>query len=1143
MPIKLIEQIYKDSQLLTAKSGDFKRVTHSYLQTLIALRFNQQNKNIFIVLPNLYEAQKYYDNLSNLLDPSYVLFFPMDQTLTSLMALGSPEFKNERLYTLRKLLKADSKYIVVTTQEGILSRQLKPEDYEHSVKTICVNESYDLQDLSKKLIYDGYQFNYTVERPGEFSLRGSILDIYTHDHKEPYRLDFFGDTLESIKTFDVQTQISKDHVTSIDLAPLNELFYTDEMKQDALAKIHAYFDKLDLSEKESDKLTKDMMHLEERTRIDSLSLYIQFFNPDPTTILNFSNPYDLILVDPYKMKINEETSRKDLLTYSETMEGDAFIDLDFKMNLDTLLNQPHLAFEMYGSTPNNYLDLSISDVEVFHAQLDQLILFIQEYQNYHILVAVKNLVTFERIKDFLNAHKIDYSFNDFNQHHIVLVNQDLPGSFVDNEKKFIVLTEEIILDTRKKSKVRYRSVINQAVKIRDVSELQNGDYVVHYDFGIGQYIGLKTMTLSGDKRDYLHIIYDKDEALYVPTDQIDLVLKYRSYDQTKPKLSRLNAKQWSRVKSSVKQRIKDLSDRLLKLYAARANTKGFQFSPKSEMLVSFEKDFEYEETPDQMKAIESVYQDMESSQPMDRLIAGDVGYGKTEVALRAAFKAVYDGKQVAYLVPTTVLARQHYHTFKERFEKYGGHVALLSRFVSRKEQNETLKKLAQGYIDVVIGTHRLLSDDIVFKDLGLFIIDEEQRFGVQHKEKIKEMKIDVDTLTLSATPIPRTLQMAMYGLKDLSMIDTPPLNRYPVQTYVVERQPALIKEAIDRELARGGQVFYLFNDTERMESMVYKLQQLVPNARITYAHGKMTKNRIEDVLSRFIDKDFDILVSTTIIETGVDIPNTNTLIIHDADKLGLAQLYQLRGRVGRSDRIAYAYLMFDAYKNVNDEARKRLSVIEDFTDLGSGFKIALRDLGIRGAGDILGEEQSGFIDSVGMELYMKLLDEVMTGKEDVTPKQEGLDQVFSKRHIPSTYINHDPVRIEIHKRIASLNTMKDLDDLRAELVDRFGPMDMDMIIYMYEKLYKKLGYQIGVEKTSHKKDMVTMSISHEKSETIDGIKLLYVASNFETNVRLGQLRGHVEIHMSTANSDKHWLYLACQLLENYLNTKEDLSRE
>jgi len=1139
MSNKILSNIYSNSQVLNATKGDFKHVTHSYLQTLLAMRFNASNKNLFIVLPNLYEAQKYYDNLSSIIDESRVLFYPTDQTLTSIMALGSPEFKNERLFTLRKLLLAETNYIIITTQEGMLTRQLKPEDYERSVKTIKVDTTYDLSDLTKKLVYDGYQFNYTVERPGEYALRGSILDIYTHDHKDPYRLDFFGDTLESIKTFDVQTQKSIAHVKAIDIAPLNELFYTDELKDKAINAIHAYFNQFNISEKEQKKLDNDLMHIEERKRMDSLSLYMQFFNTDDTTILDFSNAYDLILVDTFKMKINEATAHADLLTYSQTMEGNAFINLDFRLKLEALLKKNHLAFELYNGAETNFVDLGILDIEPFAAHLEQLIVFLNEYKDYSILISTKNKVTYERVKDFLMSHKVQFDLNEFVTSKVALIHEDLPGAFIDSQQKFIVLTEDIILDTKKRAKVRYRSVINQAVKIRDVSELQNGDYVVHYDFGIGQYIGLKTMTLSGDKRDYLHIIYDNNEALYVPTDQIELVLKYKSYDQVRPKLSKLNAKQWSKTKAQVKQRIKDLSDRLLNLYAARNQALGYQFSPQSELLTSFENDFLYEETPDQKKAIEAVYKDMENSKPMDRLIAGDVGYGKTEVALRAAFKAVFDAKQVAYLVPTTVLARQHYYTFKERFEKYGGNVALLSRFVTKKEQNKVLDKLSKGYIDVVIGTHRLLSDDIKFKDLGLFIIDEEQRFGVQHKEKIKEIKVNVDTLTLSATPIPRTLQMAMYGLKDLSMIDTPPLNRYPVQTYVVERQPALIKEAIDRELARGGQVFYLYNYTDRMESMVLKLQKLVPNARITYAHGQMTKNRIEDVLSQFIDKAFDILVSTTIIETGVDIPNTNTLIIHDADKLGLAQLYQLRGRVGRSDRIAYAYLMYDAFKDVNDEARKRLSVIEDFTDLGSGFKIALRDLGIRGAGDILGEEQSGFIDSVGMELYMKLLDEVMLGKEMEKPKVDMVDQVFSKRHIPDTYINHDPVRIEIHKRIASLNRMSDLEALKLELVDRFGPIDLDMMTYMYEKLYKKLGHQIGIEKTVHEKDLVKMIISIEQSEFVDGMKLLYVASNFKTNVRLSQVRGHVEIHLYIKNETRHWLYLACELLEMYIDKNKE----
>ncbi len=1128
-------KIYQKTNPIKAQGGDFKHANHAHIQLLISMRFNQGNQNIFIVLPNLYDAQKYYDNLSLIHGEESVLFYPADQMLTAMMALGSPEFKNERLYTLRKLLNKHQKYIVVTTQEGILTRQLRPKDYLNSVVTLNVGSTYHLKDLTKKLIYDGYQYNFTVERPGEFSVRGSIVDIFTHDHKDPYRLDFFGDEIETIKTFDVVTQKSITTEGSVDLAPLNELFFTDAQKQQALTNIHKYFEDKVLSEKEDTKYQNDLMLLEERKRMDSLLPYIAFFNEEETTILDFSAKYELVLIDPYKMEINEETMQLDLETYSQTMGGEVYAGLSFRLPLSYIKDKKHLSFDIYNSVNPNIEDLGVFDIEPYQGMLEPLILFLEQYKTYTFFIAIKNKVSFERIKDFLSEHKIIFHSEGFKENEINVFNEELPGSFVDLKNKVIVLTEATLFSTKHRTKIRYRSVINQAVRVRDSSELQVGDFVVHYDFGIGQYIGLKTMSLSGDKRDYLHIIYDNNEALYVPTDQIELVLKYKSHDAIAPKLSKLSSKQWSKTKASVRKRIKDLSDRLLNLYAMRHQAAGFKYSADSELLEQFEADFNYEETKDQKAAIIAVKQDMESERPMDRLIAGDVGFGKTEVALRAAFKAITDAKQVAYLVPTTVLARQHYYTFKERFEKYGGNVALLSRFVSKKEQTETLDKLAKGFVDVVIGTHRLLSNDVKFKDLGLFIIDEEQRFGVEHKEKIKEMKVNVDTLTLSATPIPRTLQMAMYGLKDLSMIETPPLNRYPVQTYVVERQDALIKEALDREIARGGQVFYLYNRVESIEYIVGKLEKLVPNARISYAHGKMTKTKLEDVLSAFIEKEFDVLVSTTIIETGVDIPNTNTLIIHDADKLGLAQLYQLRGRVGRSDRIAYAYLMFDAYKNINDEARKRLSVIEDFTDLGSGFKIALRDLSIRGAGDILGEEQSGFIDSVGMELYMKLLDEVMQGQTEDAPKSNVPDQIFASRHIPDQYIANDPVRIEIHKRIAELNSMKDVENLKIELIDRFGEIDIDVLTYMYEKLYKKLGHRIGIEKTIRDTNSIKMVISLDSSLKIDGLKLLEATSKVKTKITLGNVRDHVEITMMIKDQKAHWLYLACEFLEAYFN--------
>lgn len=1125
--------LLKHAPTLNKKGGTFKHVNDAYIQFITAFKFQSQQQNIFIVLPNLYAAQKYYDTLSEILGDEAVLFYPADQMLTTMMALGSPEFKNERLHTIRTLLENKRKYLIVTTPEGILQRQLKPQDYLRSVFDIKTGGTYDVSKIVKTLVYNGYQQNYTVERPGEFSLRGSILDIFSYDSKDPYRLDFFGDELETIKLFDVITQKSFQVIDEISLTPLSELFFTDQQKHEAINKINSYMQDKELSEKEQQKINQDLENLSQRRRLDSLMLYISFFNEQETTILNFSSKHHIVVVDPFKMKLNEETLQSDLATYSHTMQGSILSQLPVRIALEHLINQAKDIYDLYRISDVGH-NLGIIDPIPFSGVLESLYVFLQQYQDYTIVFSLIQEKYMEEIRSFFDNYHVSYHISDaLTEGQIHLTQTKYPGSFIDEKHKIIVLTEDILFLSKQRHRIRYRSVINQSTKIRDTSELNAGDYVVHYDFGIGQYLGLKTMQLSGQKRDYLHIIYDKGEALYVPTDQIDLVLKYRSNDDLAPKLSRLGTKQWSKTKASVKKRIKDLSDRLLKLYAARNQTKGFAFSKDSEAMLQFENDFGYEETKDQQTAIQKVKADMEVIKPMDRLIAGDVGFGKTEVALRAAFKAVLDVKQVAYLVPTTVLARQHYYTFKERFEKYGANVALLSRFVSKKEQKEIINKLSKGYVDVVIGTHRLLSEDIKFKDLGLFIIDEEQRFGVEHKEKIKEIKVNVDTLTLSATPIPRTLQMAMYGLKDLSMIETPPLNRYPVQTYVVERHDALIKEAIDRELARAGQVFYLYNRVEDIDRIVLKLNKLAPQARIAFAHGKMSKDKLEDVLSDFIDKSFDILVATTIIETGVDIPNTNTLIIHDADTFGLAQLYQLRGRVGRSDRIAYAYLMFDARKNINDEARKRLAVIEDFTELGSGFKIALRDLSIRGAGDILGQEQSGFIDSVGMELYMKLLDEVMSGKIEDEPRKEIVDEVFASRHIPTEYIDNDSVRIEIHKRIAGLSNMEQLDDLKVELEDRFGGLDVDVVTYMYEKLFKKLAYKLGVEKTRKDLNEVVLTLSESGSQNIDGEKLLYAASRAEAQIRLSNVRGKVQIMIMTKNQKEHWLYLSIQFISGY----------
>ena len=1131
-------KIYENHKLVTSRNASFKHINEDFLQLLISFRFKKFNNNLVIVLPNLYDAQKYYDELSTLIGDETVLFYPANSVLTTLMSLNSPEFKNERVLTLRKILENNNSYIVVTTLDAMLQRQLTKEDYLNSSLTIKKGNTYNLNELKRKLLFDGYQHNYTVERPGEFSVRGSILDIFTFQSQNPIRIDFFDDEVETIKFFDVLTQRSIAGINDFTLIPLSELYYTDSQKEIALNKINEYFNRFNLSEKEEAKLREDLINLEERKKLDTLITYIPFFNEKITTLIDFMDDPDIFLVEPHKMFINEETIKEDLNAYELSLGGNAFTSIPFRKSFIDIYNIANIKVELFVSEDLTYENLEVFKIESFEQDLLNLKYYLKEYSNYQTFISISSIINKEKLKQFFNNEKIDFK-EDVNENgKLYIVGNNINGSFLDKTNKVILLSEGIIFQTKRKVKIRYRSVLNQAVKIKDRNELTNGDFVVHYTYGIGRYKGLKTMDLSGVKRDYLEIEYSNNEKMFVPTDQIDLVLKYRNYDEKAPKLSSLSSKTFSNAKANIRKRIKEFSDKLIKLYAARNTVKGFKFSKDNELQENFEADFEFTETSDQLKAINDVKEDMEKDLPMDRLIAGDVGYGKTEVALRAAFKAVLDGKQVAYIAPTTVLARQHYYTFKERFEKYGGNVALLSRFVSRKQQTETINKLKKGLIDIVIGTHRLLSSDISFYDLGLFIIDEEQRFGVMHKEKIKELKVNVDTLTLSATPIPRTLQMAIYGLKDLSMIETPPLNRYPVQTYVTPRVGSLIKEAIDRELARGGQVFYLYNRVTSMPRVVRELKKLNPYAKIGYAHGKMNKEELEKVLEAFINKEYDILVSTTIIETGVDIPNTNTLIIHDADKLGLAQIYQLRGRVGRSDRIAYAYLMYDSNIPLSETSKKRLKTIEDFTDLGSGFKIALEDLSIRGAGDLLGEEQSGYIDSIGIDLYMKLLDEVIKGKSIEEEYNKETGEVFVSRYIPTSYIEYDPVRIEIHKRIANLDSMIDIEDFKLELIDRFGNIDMDVLTYMYEKLYKRLAYKMGIKKTINEGDLIKMIIPNDDTNFIDGIALLESISVNNLDVEIKDSKWQLEIIMNYKDYKEHWLYLASMLLEKYFKIKE-----
>ncbi|MCC9713119.1 transcription-repair coupling factor, partial [Streptococcus agalactiae] len=659
--------------------------------------------------------------------------------------------------------------------------------------------------------------------------------------------------------------------------------------------------------------------------------------------------------------------------------------------------------------------------------------------------------------------------NDIAPKESQLIVGHLSNGFYFADEKIVLITEREIYHRRVKRKIR-RSNISNAERLKDYNELSVGDYVVHNVHGVGKFLGIETIEIQGIHRDYLTIQYQNADRISIPVEQIELLTKYVSADGKEPKINTLNDGRFKKAKQRVAKQVEDIADDLLKLYAERSQLQGFAFSPDDNMQNDFDNDFAYVETEDQLRSIKEIKQDMEGNRPMDRLLVGDVGFGKTEVAMRAAFKAVNDHKQVAVLVPTTVLAQQHFENFKERFSNYPVTVDVLSRFLSKKEQTDTLKRLSKGQVDIIIGTHRLLSQDVVFSDLGLIVIDEEQRFGVKHKEKLKELKTKVDVLTLTATPIPRTLHMSMLGIRDLSVIETPPTNRYPVQTYVLETNPGLVREAIIREIDRGGQVFYVYNKVDTIDQKVSELQELVPEASIGFVHGQMSEIQLENTLIDFINGDYDVLVATTIIETGVDISNVNTLFVENADHMGLSTLYQLRGRVGRSNRIAYAYLMYRPDKVLTEISEKRLDAIKGFTELGSGFKIAMRDLSIRGAGNILGASQSGFIDSVGFEMYSQLLEQAIATKQGKSLiRQKGNAELALQidAYLPAEYISDERQKIEIYKRIRELETRADYEALQDELIDRFGEYP-DQVAYLLEigllKAYLDLAFTELVER-------------------------------------------------------------------------------
>ena len=746
-------------------------------------------------------------------------------------------------------------------------------------------------------------------------------------------------------------------------------------------------------------------------------------------------------------------------------------------------------------------------------------------KNSQILISLENKHQLQLMIELFDRHEMKYTLVGIDEviyPGINLYVGNLSTGIELMEEKTVILTAHELFGEVNVSKAKYFR-FKDAKTLRNFQELNVGDYVVHDSYGIGQYLGIKTLDVKGYHKDYLYVAYAGDDTLYIPVEQFKMIRKYASSDGKVPMIHALGSSKWAKAKQRAKNKIDDIADQLIELYAARMSSQGFSFSKDNELQIDFENQFGYELTKDQQRSVDEIKVDMEKPQPMDRLLCGDVGFGKTEVALRGAFKAILDHKQVAFLCPTTILSMQHFKTATERFKNFPVEIALLNRFTSAKEKKRILKEVKEGKIDLLIGTHRILSKDVQFSDLGLLVIDEEQRFGVKQKEKIKEYRETIDVLSLSATPIPRTLQMSLMGIRGLSKIDTPPKNRLPVQTYVVEKNDTLIKQVIERELARDGQVFYLYNRTDQIANVAYKIASTVPNAKVAIGHGQMDKNELEDVMLRFMNKEFNVLICTTIIETGIDIPNANTMIVEDADKFGLAQLYQIRGRVGRSERGAYAYLLYKKDKAIQDDALKRLKAIKEFTELGSGYKIAMRDLSIRGSGDILGGRQAGFIDDIGFEMYMKILQDainVRMHKEEKPEENIKNLNVNVDGYIPDDYVESDYEKLELYQRLDKVKTMRELNSLKAEFDDYYGNLPEAIQALIEKRKLEILSHYSIIEDIKDHGKKLEIIFSSNAFETISGDKLFILANQLFTKPAFKSLDNQVTI---TIQKNNQWL--------------------
>ena len=1068
------------------------------------------NRPICIVTYNEIQARKIIEDLKYFAnDFENIYFFPKRELVTYDYIAESKDLPYLRQEVLNKIENKKAK-IIVTTVEALMQKMVARDTLFQNKISLSVGKTYSVDEIKKTLVYLGYEKVDLVENRGQFSSRGDIVDIAISE-KEGIRIEFWGDDIDSIRKFNISTQRSSEMLQNIEIMPAHEFVLEDSIEQ-IVKRIQDGNNELNIvkSKKEyADKIEKiklqDIELIENGDYISKMEKYFNYFYTKQETFVDYLGKEFIIFYDEIsKIKQRQDNiliENKNLM--KALIEKEKYIPQSIQniQKIEDLRENKQVIYlekQDFGSTEkaSTKFNFNYRDVKYYKSEIEILIGDIIKWINEkkQVIVLAGNKEETEKFTKLLEEREIPFSKmtqkGQMTQKETSLLCKveegRLSSGFECYDLNLVVVTGDELFNSSAKRKRKLSSSFKQGEKVV-FADLKIGDYVVHKSHGIGQFVGVNTLKADGVIKDYIKIRYRNDDMLYIPTNDLDSIRKYIGGGESAPKINKLGTKEWENTKAKVKKNLQEVAKDLIELYAKRQKVKGYSFSKDTDWQRQFEDEFPYTETDDQLRCIEETKKDMESARPMDRLLCGDVGYGKTEVAIRAAFKAVMDQKQVAYLVPTTVLANQQYESFKQRMESFAIKVELLNRFRTKKEQNEVIRKLQLGEIDVVVGTHRLLSKDVIFKDLGLLIIDEEHRFGVKDKEKIKQYKTNVDVLTMTATPIPRTLHMSIVGVRDMSVIYEPPQNRKPVQTYVLEYDEEIIKEAITKELERKGQVFYLYNKVEDIETKAMQIANLVPEAKVGFAHGKMTGRELEEIMLEFIKGDINVLVCTTILESGIDIPNANTIIVENADRLGLAQLYQIRGRVGRAETQAYAYVTYKRDKLLSEVADKRLKTIKEFTEFGSGFKIAMRDLEIRGAGSLLGEIQSGHMEQVGYDTYCKLLDEVIKEMQGVPEKEEQdiqIDLAFSS-YIPEEYIENSSQKIEIYQDIALCRTEEDIQNITDEIIDRYGPMPSEVENLLEIARIKNCARNANVQKISQKRD---------------GIVFLYDKNKFDMNL-------------------------------------------